>query len=211
MIRFSIDAWNTLLIPNSNYTDARNELFAKKLNCSIDFFKEVHHQTKQQIQHDTTHLLKSYDPYDSYTLLLENLKIEDLSKISVLMHLGYMLFNKFPPIILPETTDAINKVSISHLWGISSNTNFISGRCLDPYIKSKTNNKGLNLYSDMLGYVKPDPKFFEGVKLLTPSNVTIIHIGDDINCDIEGAKNANLDFVLCDKPQNLSKILSSLI
>lgn len=211
MIRFSIDAWNTILIPNKDYSNNRNEIFAKKLNCKLSMFKEVHSQTKSQIQYDTIHNLKSYDVDDSYNLLLYNLNIDDMSKITLLKQIGNELFHKYPPIILPETIYAINNIPLKHIWGVSSNTNFISGRYLDPFIKEKTNNKGINLYSDLLSFVKPDLRFFECVKCLTPSNAKIIHIGDDIQCDIEGAKNANLEFILCEKPQNLSKIILSLL
>lgn len=213
-MHLSLDAWNTVLIPNTIFCQKRNEMVSKLFNIQSEVLEQAHIITKHHIQIDTVEHLKSYDPLDSFKLLMIYLDMEFKQD---LFHVWYCLtrylFLEYPPIILPETINAINKWCEHNTWGISSNTNFITGSILNHYITKSINKSGLNTYSDLEHFVKPDPKFFDIIKAKVRyknPDTTIIHVGDDISCDIKGAKKANLDFLWCDKPENLSKIITSL-
>jgi phosphoglycolate phosphatase-like HAD superfamily hydrolase len=110
-------------------------------------------------------------------------------------------FNLFPPKASEGIKRLMFMLTHHHIsWNISSNTNFISGEVISEQLRSRigdAQSPKFQLYSDLIGIAKPSPKFFECV--IERSGVQpheILHVGDDMRCDIEGASSCGLNTLL---------------
>jgi putative hydrolase of the HAD superfamily len=115
------------------------------------------------------------------------------------------LFVYFPPLLIALNTHSIferlgkNGVTIS----LASNTSFICGDVLDTVLSNAnlSNHFLFKVYSDKINRSKPASDFFSNVYQTATAlnnNVnakdSILHVGDDLNADIEGAKNFGFSF-----------------
>ena len=137
----SLDAWNTLLIPNPLFAKRRAELLAGVFLCSEEFARKMYTKTKLEIDTFTERSGFSISPEECVKRLILNFN-QDVN-IKWLKDKIDFLFEKSQPIILDSVVSTIKFLYEEHkiTFSISSNTNFISGRFLGTIIKNKFRNE----------------------------------------------------------------------
>lgn len=208
---FSFDLWLTLIKSNPAYKPARNSLFKDffSIEESLEKVSEViryYDVLSNQISENTG---RHFKYKEIYFLVLSALKI-DISRISSekiddFYNETAKLFEKYPPVLLNNSTDNLFKeiTSSGKTISIMSNTAFIEGKLLKNILELYGLSKFISfqLYSDETGWSKPNPKLFalmenEVKKMNNNTNTRILHIGDNQKADFQGALNAGIDAYL---------------
>lgn len=222
----SLDAWNTILIPNTQYAIRRSNILAEAFSCSPEFAAKVYTSVKRRLDKHAEEAGEGYATEYVYNELLAafprhlNVDIEELR----ILHIENEFFNS-PPSILEETKKAIRLLKDRGITvSISSNTNFISGRILGRFIQEQVGNFDFMLFSDTMqmshsaknGWfipAKPSHSFFSQVmkycSVLRPEIKAeeILHIGDNEICDYNGAKNFGFQAKLLPSVNDLPEML----
>lgn len=226
----SFDVWNTLLTGNLECQPARAEMVAKILPVEPDRARRIYAETKNHFDDLAEREGKAHTSAQVYEHFIERMmegcKLEAnwLGFASLIRKRTEEIFRKHPPHVL-ETTVATLRVlhAAGYTISIGSNTNFISGtvlcEVLDEFIPFE-----FKVFSDLDGYAKPHPEFFglildksrsvrtkdqpEGRADLSPSQ--ILHVGDNLICDGEGATNAGMEFFYVKGPGDLPKVAEYL-
>lgn len=222
----SLDAWNTILIPNTQYAIRRSNILAEAFSCSPEFAAKVYTSVKRRLDKHAEEAGEGYATEYVYNELLAafprhlNVDIEELR----ILHIENEFFNS-PPSILEETKKAIRLLKDRGITvSISSNTNFISGRILGRFIQEQVGNFDFMLFSDTMqmshsaknGWfipAKPSHSFFSQVmkycSALRPEIKAeeILHIGDNEICDYNGAKNFGFQAKLLPSVNDLPEML----
>ena len=226
----SLDAWNTILIPNKEYARKRTNILANVFNCSNEFAKSVYTNVKRKFDEKAERDGEAFTVEYVYNELIAafpncNSQIgpEELCR-------GYFepTFIENPPTILKETINAINELKARGITvSITSNTNFISGRVLSRIIRKENTIFDFMLFSDLMplirnefGYkmpAKPNPAIFEMVQkyanVLHPEGIEkteIVHIGDSNVCDFQGAAKFGLQARLLKSVDELPALLMEI-
>ena len=225
----SLDAWNTILIPNTQYAIRRSNILAEAFSCSPEFAAKVYTSVKRRLDKHAEEAGEGYATEYVYNELLAafprhlNVDIEELR----VLHIENEFFNS-PPSILEETKKAIRLLKDRGITvSISSNTNFISGRILGRFIQEQVGNFDFMLFSDTMqmshsaknGWfipAKPSHSFFSQVakycSVLHPEIKVeeILHIGDNEICDYNGAKNFGFQAKLLPSVNDLPEMLMGI-
>jgi FMN phosphatase YigB (HAD superfamily) len=197
---YSFDFWNTIAFSNPQFKKERaiylSEFFhlvnkEEEINSAFSLIGEEYnfHMESQ---------LGVISPENLYLKLVKKLKCNKEFDIKKIVEDIELLFLNYPPIIYTgflnflELIDSGNK-TIS----ITSNTAFISGSVIEKFLESigLLNKFKFCLFSDRENYGKPHKSIFEKVYLKKKEfepgiNLNeIIHIGDNLNTDYNGAKN----------------------
>lgn len=225
----SLDAWNTILIPNTQYAIRRSNILAEAFSCSPEFAAKAYTSVKRRLDKHAEETGEGYATEYVYNELLAafprhlNVDIEELR----VLHIESEFLNS-PPSILEETKKAIRSLKDRGITvSISSNTNFISGRILGRFIQEQVGNFDFMLFSDTMqlshsaksGWfipAKPSHAFFSQVvkycSVLHPeiSAENILHIGDNEICDYNGAKNFGFQAKLLPSVNDLPEMLMGI-
>lgn len=183
----SFDVWNTLVSPNPVFAEARTKLIAAELELPESVVKKSYTKVKRQVDSLAETNGVSYTTQLVYSTLLRELVGHKKGvRRQVLINDVNALFLKYPP-TTPESTLQAVKDAVEHglKIGIASNSNFISGKIMHPFLEERFGVKfDFSVYSDLSLYAKPAKNFFREV--LEKSEVLsdeIIHIGDSLVCD----------------------------
>ena len=200
----SFDLWLTLIKSHPEFKDKRNQLFKdffdvpkniNEISKAIRHFDVFCNDTNQR-----TGL--NFDTFEIYYLILDALEmnLDNIStqNMSVFYNECELLFLEYKPLLLVDDIENIlkdlknNNISIN----ILSNTAFIKGRTLRKLLEfyGLTNYFNFQLYSDETGFSKPNPKMFELVlesaNVIKPiKKIEILHVGDNVIADYNGALN----------------------
>ena len=116
-----------------------------------------------------------------------------------------------PPLLNPYSKDVLTQLeTIKTRIGLISNTGRTPGRVL----RSVLSDLGVleffdvTLFSNEVGWLKPHPEIFNQAsqKLDAPFS-EMLHVGDDIKADIEGARCAGMHTLLIEEPADLQKVV----
>lgn len=199
-MHFSLDVWNTLIIPNSEFAEKRNQLIGDKLDVKAEFIKQVYKDTKRYfderselygIGEITTNVYKQFS-INVFSILSSEFTFWEIEeKLAGLEEELQKLFLQYPPTLLDEIVRTINKAeSNGHAFSIGSNNNFIKGETILKFFEKNNLKFYFSLFSSRRGIAKPDPEFWKiiiymaGVYGLKYDNM--IHIGDNPICDNPG-------------------------
>ena len=197
---YSFDFWNTIAYSNPQFKKERAIYIS-------DFF----HLINKEEEINSAFALIG----EEYNLLMENQSIiisPEALYLKVIKQLNCIkavdikkivediefLFLKYPPIIYAGFLDFLELIDNGNKTiSITSNTAFISGSIIEKFLESigLLNKFIFYLFSDRENYGKPHKSIFEKVyikkKEFEPGiNLNeIIHIGDNLNTDYNGAKN----------------------
>lgn len=222
MRNYSFDVWNTLVKSNSEFATARAKYLANITGMAETDVRSVYTQTKTKIdelaeQHgigcSTTAVVSS---------LLHNLRIkhgQSSNQSSPFHHLTVRgvvagiseLFEKHPPVIYDGARHAIEfLLNRDCVVTIGSNSNFISGETMHPYLSKELGlHEAAGVYSDLIEVSKPHPEFFKVVSdlhLTTPDR--ICHVGDNVICD-GGAAKHGFDTIIVTNPNQLDVLIEA--
>ena len=220
----SLDLWNTLLISNPNFSVERVNYFSNNYlsNVSNDLIiKEIENIG---IETDLINMSEgiSITSEKMYSKLLSkhNIILDESQLKKIYSDLELIFFKNLPSIIYKK--DILKKCFENLLLkdyslNISSNTAYIKGKTLISVLEKLELKQYFKffIFSDEINYSKPSIKFFE--KLLKNcekhkiNKENIIHIGDSIEADINGANQCEIKSHYVDKKQRkLVDFLNSL-
>lgn len=204
----SFDLWLTLIKSNPEFKQKRNLLFKDffEIDYSIEKIAEIvrYYDVLCNATNEKTGL--NIDTFEIYLLILNRLKVNISMLTNTKLDLFYeqtvLLFMLNKPFLLNADLETFLKIVRSHgiTTNILSNTGFIKGNTLRKLI----DDFGLSalfdfqIYSDETKLSKPNSKMFQVVfdevnLIKTTEKNKILHVGDNIIADFQGAKNYGFD------------------
>jgi putative hydrolase of the HAD superfamily len=211
----SLDVWQTLIQPNLEFRKKRNQLLADYFKIKKPFaFVENAAKARQAWCTQVNELVgKNLDSFEIVLLILQDCEI-DIKDLSVDLYLTFykqmeVLFLEYPPTLIEDNLLSLleqvkrSEISISLL----SNTGLIKGLTLTKFFQRTNLPIDFALYSDEIGFSKPNAKAFELVykKLCAHKNLLakeIVHVGDSKRADYEGACMFGFQAYLIDRSEN---------
>lgn len=204
----SFDLWLTLIKSNPEFKSKRNLLFKDffDVDSTIEKVNEVVRYYDVLCNNINERTGSNIDTYEIYYLILNALNL-DTNKISTdKLELFYketeLLFLKYKPELLykniPALFDEITKQGKT--INLLSNTAFIKGKTLRKILShyELQDHFKFQIYSDEVGISKPNSQIFQlvfdqanEIKKITKKE--ILHIGDNIVADYNGAVNFGFD------------------
>ncbi len=194
----TLDLWNTIF-NNKSYSDFRLDFFIqflekKHIAISLEEIKKAFHLAfylPERNYKKNNHIYTE----QRITNLLKNLKIK-LSEIDI-----NLIKNRFegamlrdPPLLKMGVIKTIEELSSNYKLGLISNTGVTPGRIINKIFQRYEIFKYFKamIYSDEIGYYKPHKILFEtALEHLKCRPQNVIHIGDNLETDIKGAKDCN--------------------
>lgn len=204
----SFDLWLTLIKSNPEFKKKRNLLFKDffEVDATIEKVNEVVRYYDVLCNNINEKTGLNLNTHEIYYLILNALQV-DLSKIAsnklseFYDETEVLFMNYKPELIFPDIKLQFEEmVSEGKSINILSNTGFIKGKSLRKLISyyELTEYFTFQIYSDEVGYSKPNNEIFQLVfDQVNKSNETqkkeILHIGDNIIADYNGAVNFGFD------------------
>ena len=212
---YSFDLWLTLIKSNPGYKIERANIFYRDYNTlhrSLDEITAIFRQVDLMCNAINEKSGKNIDAEEMYLMVLafinddaDYIRYLDADKLYADME---SLVFTYPPLIYDDETINV----LRHLkekgntLGILSNTGFIKGSVLREVLTElKIDNYfDFQLYSNEAGLSKPNPEFFKMMIAAAkyanqPEEIgltDIIHIGDNLFTDINGAGQAGINSLL---------------
>lgn len=210
---YSFDLWLTLIKSNPTFKKERALLFFKEFNVNKKTIEEVEMVFRNidvicnAINEKTG---KNIDAEEMYLMVigtLSNYEIDfsSINLINLYHQIEKILFNYLPTVYSIDTINTLKKIKQNPdiTCNILSNTAFIKGSTLKIILEhiGLSSYFDFQIYSDEVGVSKPNKLIFElmisrAINLKNESNFSlkkIIHVGDNIIADIEGAKKVEID------------------
>jgi putative hydrolase of the HAD superfamily len=198
------DLWNTLII-NKSYSKQRLENLFQFLQERGNFlsFDELRaaYDKKFHLSEVTFEEIEFRHIYTEYRIscVLDELNIviskDDLEIIKQDLE---ALMVQDPPILKSGVKKTLEELAPNYQIGLISNTGVTPGKILSKVLDRYNilNLFDITVYSDEIGYFKPQPKMFDiPLKKLRCKAGDAIHIGDGLETDIKGANDFNITSV----------------
>jgi putative hydrolase of the HAD superfamily len=198
---YSFDFWETIAYSNPTFKQKRAEFIQdlKRDINSIENIKEAFSKIGSEYNRTQESGLKLSSPLVLLKKVLIELNIPISSDtLSFIKFEIDNLFLKYPPVLYTNLLFELeNIVKSGKTISITSNTAFISGYIIERFLKniSLIDKFSFLLFSDILGFAKPNNKIFEQLyihaKVIHPNlkKSEVIHFGDNSNTDYFGALN----------------------
>lgn len=213
---YSFDLWLTLIRSNPSFKRERTKFFFDHFNHSQKSLEEVdrifrridlltnaiNEKTGGNLDTDTLHLMVISEIND------HQYDFEAIDLAALYNEMEALVFQYRPIVYCSATVDVLRTLHQRQDCTLSllSNTAFIKGRTLRKILQELELGQYLHfqLYSDETGVSKPNPHMF---RLMLDSIATtrngemiqpqhIIHIGDNVKADIQGATRAGIHSLL---------------
>jgi putative hydrolase of the HAD superfamily len=218
---YSFDLWMTLIKSHPEFKRHRALYFFKQYNSLQKTVEEVESSFKKvdytcnAVNEKTG---KNIDADEMYWMVIHELNngLQHFTQIdfnTIYKDIETLFFNYLPVLYNNETITHLEKIKNKSgaTFNLLSNTAFIKGSTLRKAIMQigLSTYFDFDLYSDEEGVSKPNAKIFETMitavaGLHKKSTITvqdIIHVGDNANADIEGAKRAGINYMLVNSNQ----------
>lgn len=210
----SFDVWNTLIIANPAFAAARTGYLAWALKRDTAEVKDAYTRVKKQVDTAAEDTGVGYTTPEVYAKLFEALNVEYNDIFAeALMYDVNDLFLRHPPTIVDSVKRLIALARSRGLTvSIGSNSNFISGRQMYPWLLSQFDHAfSYGVFSDLERTAKPSATFFgrvidnarqcRGQGAVPPH--AIVHVGDNPICDGWGADEVGIRGLLVKGPDQL--------
>lgn len=189
MIKYaSFDVWNTLVKANPEYAHQRTLRLSEFSGKSYDECKAAYTEVKTWIDDQTEKTGYAPTTLTSVYVLMQKLNIH--ADPNFVHSVFTTLFEAHPPTFIDGAIDTVKALQHRGIKiVIGSNSNFITGRAMHPFLERNLGVIEFGVYSDLLGVGKPSSKFFEEIWVrskMARSFPEIIHIGDNFVADIKG-------------------------
>jgi putative hydrolase of the HAD superfamily len=226
---YSFDLWLTLIRSNPLFKQERTKYFHQHFNHQHKTIEEVafiFRQVDLMVNAVNEKTGKNIDADEMYFMVISLLNegmllLPDINWIFLEEEMESLLFNHLPLVYGEETIKTLQEIRQNGESTISilSNTGFISGKTLRKVLKKLNLDSyfDFQLYSDEAGMSKPNPDFFklmlDNVRAIRKTDDVfldqVIHVGDNINADIKGAKSAGIHSLLVNSNnQQISSLIS---
>lgn len=202
----SFDVWNTLVKGNPLFAKARLEAISKHWDLPAAVAPQVkaaYTSAKQTLDWLAERQGVAYSCNDVYDLLSAKLGLpkQTTENLDTVRKLVNQEFINHPPIYNTETVLALQELrAAGFTLSIGSNSNFISGDVMFPWLNEVFGEFKFGVFSDLIGAGKPSPNFFNEVAKQAHQQASIwerkhiVHVGDHIVCDVQGAKDAGMRY-----------------
>lgn len=215
---YSFDLWLTLIKSNPLFKKRRSLYFYEKFNFqqkSLPEVEAVFRQVDVMCNTINERTGKNIDADEMYLMVISHMNnnlinLHDIDIDALYRKMEGLLFNYLPQIYCSNTADVLGKLK-EHgaTTNILSNTGFIKGSTLRHVLNLLGIGQYIDfqLYSDELGFSKPNPAFFQlmidQALILNPAIelTDIVHTGDNPVADIAGAEAMGLSAVLINSNQ----------
>lgn len=220
----SFDFWNTLAVPNLEFSAARTRVIADFYGIEESEAKRVYTSVKKFS--DTAAELTGFGTTRENVMKLLNAQMpkdKQLGHVDLEIMAGMIddLFVAFPPSIPESLVLVMTQIQERHniTMNILSNTNFIKGELLKEHVITPAFGEDVfsfQMYSDEWEMAKPSQDFFGAMKQKAraqrPCAVNeIIHVGDNNITDVYGAKEAHINSIFINNPHHLVDTLQDLL
>lgn len=208
-VTISFDLWNTLIIPNPGYKDARNKLISRITGIDVDTVSAAHLKVKRVL--DSINAL-GYSPRTRvcWNMLEVELNREFYYDFNIEFT---QLVLDHPPLVDSSIVSWFNELLLSDIKvGITSNTNMISGNTLRDVLYTEYGFElkllAWDMFSDEHSVAKPAS--LESFKWY---NKTIhkAHVGDTVETDGLFATRLGWDFIHVRNPNDTIDYVNSYI
>lgn len=220
----SIDLWLTLIRSNKTFKPARNALFIKVFG--------LHHLSEEQVlmtfqEHDRMFNYineatgRNISREEMLYIILASLG-KDIHRIALreVTHFfaaaDELVYTHLPEVMEEGAIDAIKVIRATGVTiSLLSNTGFIPGPVLRQVLP-RLGFEGVfdfQIYSDEVGASKPSAQIFEAmfqgaIKLQPVNEKQVLHIGDNVAADYNGARAAGYHAILFNlEKEKLSRVL----
>lgn len=204
----SFDFWNTLASPNKDYSNFRSILIKHYSALSDEDSREVYKKLKSELDKESELFGTGLSCVECFEMLLKRLHHSPKTiktNARILKREVQNLARNMYPEISRETTLMLRKLQLKgHGICLVSNTNFISGSTLR-YVLQKEYGVFFDamLFSDEEMIAKPSVDLFnKAAKLMGVANQDVLHVGDNLICDVQGASNAGMQTLHVKNPEN---------
>lgn len=222
----SFDFWNTLAVPNLEFSAARTRIIAEYYGIEELDAKRIYTSVKKFA--DTAAELTGFGTTRANVMKLLNAQMPKDKQLGegdldILSGVIDDLFITFPPTIPALVVDQMVKVQERGItMNILSNTNFIQGETLLEHVIIPAfgeNFFAFQMYSDEWEMAKPHNEFFNAMVRHARMAVThanckrdqIIHIGDNEITDVYGASEVQINSIHVNSPHHLVDVLQDLL
>jgi putative hydrolase of the HAD superfamily len=210
---YSFDLWLTLIRSNPQFKKLRSRIFHGQYNFTGKTIEEVEYIFRQvdlmcnAVNEKTG---KNIDADEMYLMVISlindnQVSLHDIDANALYLQMENVLFENLPLVYCNRTADVLSKIKEQKNTTISilSNTGFIRGITLRKVLKELgiAGYFDFQLYSDEEGFSKPNMAFYQlmlnkisDLKQITPAE--IIHIGDNVITDYQGAIAAGINALL---------------
>jgi putative hydrolase of the HAD superfamily len=213
-LHYSFDLWLTLIRSNPAFKEQRARYFQQQYNRRQKSEAEI-----QAIFREVDLMCNAINEKTGGNIAAEEMYLMVISRINedpqavfdtdvaaLYAQMELLLLEHMPVVYCSNTISALSRLRAAGDCSISllSNTGFIKGPTLRKVLQALQLDTYLDfqLYSDEAGLSKPNPDFFRLMldtleqqrPRIDPSR--IIHIGDNPNADIAGAKAAGIHSLL---------------
>lgn len=208
---FSFDLWLTLIKSNPEFKNKRNLLFQDffEVECSTAKLSEVVRYYDLLCNNINEKTGLNIDTFEIYYFILNalNVKIDEIGteKLTQFYDETELLFMKFKPdLINPKIQWLFQQiVEQGKTINILSNTAFVKGVTLRKVLEHYELNRyfSFQIFSDEVGISKPNEAIFQLVydeikSFKAIEKKEVLHIGDNILADHNGALNFGFDALL---------------
>lgn len=184
----SFDLWNTLIVENPTFKDARLILFQDYSNKSEEECDTIFRRVKQDLDGKVRAFGIQFTSDQAIGILANELGI-DRQYHYIFRDEYYRLFLDNSPRTLAGASNTLTELKKKYRLVISSNTVFLPGHIMKKALSSSILSMfDKEYFSDEVEVAKPNPAFFHKIQTdaLTISR-NIIHVGASRRCDIDGA------------------------
>lgn len=219
---YSFDLWLTLIKSNPSFKKERALLFYRAFNFkkkTIEEVESVFRKVDLMCNAINEKTGKNIDAEEMYLMAISALNdyavdFSSVNLIDLYNEIEKILFNHLPTVYSIDTIETLEKIKQkpNTTFNILSNTAFIKGCSLKIILEQLNLSKyfDFQIYSDEMGVSKPNKLIFElmvngALNLKGNSNLSLqdfIHIGDNINADIEGAKKVGINILQINSNEN---------
>jgi putative hydrolase of the HAD superfamily len=195
----SFDAWNTLIVPNRTFAEARNLVIAALSNTSYEDAKARYTAIKTRVDAGA----ERGEPAPSSISLYRELIDDDLIAHQAMLRCQ-QLFVQHPPTMPDNVVDVLMMLKRRGITcSVTSNTNFVTGQLLFPMLQNMSYNAfTFGVFSDVIGHSKPSVEIFDRLVVSVvkihgvhpeEAKAIIRHVGDNNVCDVLGARNYGIE------------------
>jgi len=194
----TFDLWNTLFT-NKSYSEQRIQKFflflqERKISIPFDQFKNAF-DAKFHFSEVTFEEIKFHHIYTEERILnvLEEIDVKILqSDVELLTREFEPIMLQDPPLLKKGVKKTLRELAPDYQMGLISNTGVTPGRIISKVLDEYDILQFFEtiIYSDETGLFKPHPKMFEiPLNKFNCSPLNAIHVGDNLESDIKGAKD----------------------
>jgi len=201
----SFDFWDTLYRVNPNFRAQRAGFIQKSHGISPEHTHSAAKRAKELCDSLSEKTMCTVDARTQAWHLLDQLGVPSITKANALYEETNRVFIENPPIPLFSNNDLLGLKSRGVSISISCNTGLISG---DSIVSMLRNTGVYNVFdfvvfSDHIGYFKPNPFFLNHVLNQESCRATsfeqILHVGDNPATDGYMCQLTNSNFLLVEK------------